>query len=211
MSTDQQTETYTCIACDAPRDADNLFVLEMRDLAKIKGEEDGQENAFITPEDLPDFAVCAGCREPEEKFTLAESLASAERYRRRRSKRQADAEVAKFVSCFSCEESGKKKMIPRLEAMAPGWSGCNIVKGRRLRLVNPNNNPLPYVTSADLLKSGKEGFALCPECMKLAIPVLQNKARELGLSEGVISERIRPQSLVAMFNSVRRKEARTSQ
>lgn len=215
MIADQQTErpqsqVFTCIDCDVPHDAENLFVLPMNELARIKGEDDGPENAFITPEDLPEFAHCLKCREQEEIYTLASAIASSQRYHQRRI---TVVEAKEFVSCFSCEELGKKTMIPRYEAKSPGWVGCNLVKGRRLQLANlqkPNQRPLVYVTSEDLLKEGKEGFVLCPKCMEVAIPVLQKKARELGLSEDTISARIRPQSLFAMIKSVRRKEERES-
>ncbi len=218
MDTNQQTEdlqskkVFTCVDCETPYDTRNLFVLPLRELSKIKGEDDGPENAFIKPEDLPDFAHCANCRESGETYTLASAIIRSQKDNQLRSMSRLQvittkAEVEELVSCFSCQESGKETLVARREARAPGWVGCNIVKGRRLKDANPQNpnqNPLPYVTSEDLLKPGKEGFVLCPKCMELAIPVLRNKARELGVAEDIIFKKIRPQSLVAMLEGVRR-------
>lgn len=214
----QSDKVFTCIDCDVPHDAENLFVLSMRDLAKIKGEDDGPKNAFITPDDLPDFVHCAKCREPGEIYTLAQSIASCQRYHQRRERIRdigrfrsqtivTKAEAAELVSCYSCAEVGKETLIARRMARAPGWVGCNILKGRRLNeenMRNPHKNPRLYVTSEDLLKLGKDGFVLCFQCMEIAIPILRKKGRELGVPEDVIVKKIQSQSLVAMLKGVRR-------
>ncbi len=209
---------FTCVECDAPHDAENLFVLPMNELAKIKGEDDGPENAFITPDDLPDFAVCAECRDPEEVFTLAASIVSSQRYHKRRTRVHnfnrsqpnglvTKAELGELVSCYGCAESGKKTLILRRDAKCPGWVGCNILKGRKLHEKNmqsPHKNSRLYVTSEDLLKSGKEGYVLCDPCMGAAIPVLKKKGRELGVPGHFIAKKIKAQPLVVMLKGVRR-------
>ena len=218
-----QTELFACIECDAKWDTDNLFVPEMSEMAEIKGEDDGPENAFIVVKDLPEFAVCAQCRDPDyERYTLASSIASCQAYHRHRDNRHqgwmsdrsrmvvTEAEANELVSCFRCEELGKKTtLISRRNALAPGWSGCNILKGRRRQLANPRDSgqkALAYVTSRDLLKNGRDSFVACPGCRQALIPELRRMGWELGLSEGTIVQRIRPQSLIAMIASVGKKE-----
>lgn len=214
----QSDKIYTCIECLAPHNAENLFVAALSELAQSKGADDGPENAFVTAEDLPEFAVCANCKYPDDVFTLAESIANSNRYHERRNRQRADrkfrydgvvakAEIKQLVKCYSCEETGKNTLIERRHARAPGWIGCNILKGRKLHeenMHNPHKNRRLYVTSEDLLKDGKEGYAFCIPCIDVAIPVLKKVARTLGVSEDDIANRVRSQSLVKMLQGVRK-------
>jgi hypothetical protein len=211
-------KVYTCIICDAPHDAENLFVGPMDELAQTKGQEDGPENAFIEPEDLPGFAVCVNCRYPDDIYTLAESMASSKRYHEYRNQQRAErklrydafvtkAEANQLVHCCSCQQMGRVTPIKRCQAQSPGWIGCNILKGRKLgesNLHNPHKNRRLYVTSEDLLKDGKDGYAFCIPCIDAAVPVLKRMARTLGVSEEDIANKVRAQSLISMLKGVRR-------
>ncbi len=224
-----QAKMFACCECNQERDGANLFLLELSQIARIKGEKEGKEHSRITPDDLPEFARCWECFDklyPEEKnyYSLAESIASAQAYKAHQqhgkhgaSKRALNArlqstvtiaEAKELVTCFYCEEFyAEVRKLPRGQMQAPGWLGCNILKADRLGIeITDLKDPRVYVSSEDLLKDGNEGFNTCPDCIDELCEELVAKARKFGVSEAAIDRGIRPLSLVAMILGVRRKE-----
>lgn len=227
-------EIYPCSKCGVEHDADNLFLRELSELAQIKREKDVNKKAFLTPADLPGFALCEECSDVDrEPYTLTESFVSCRAWNDRRRRGQnkpnfrrrafnrdqspvvvTDAESEALVSCFNCAAHGAETIIPRIEANAPSWMGCNIKKAYELQatgqLAETDITPatlsrVGYVSSADLLKSGKDGYATCPECMDAVLLDLRKKALDIGFS-GHDADKIQPWSLVQMITGVRRKE-----
>ena len=197
-----QPQIITCVECEEPHPTTDLFIFNLRDLTQVKRDDDGDSSALVTLEDLSDFAACRKCRMTGEDLVLAQAI--------------ANFESDQLVSCFSCAEQGRETLMPRFRARAPGWVGCNILKGYRLKLNeeemrNPHRNPRLYVNSQELLQpGGKEGFALCGSCVGVVVQAFQKKARNIGVPENVVVSRIRAQFILDMLQGVRRKEQRDS-
>lgn len=233
----QSQQLFTCSepGCNAELDADNLFLPELSKLAELKAEELGLKKASITLEDLPYlplYAVCQDHRYPDDKYTLAESIASVIRYHQRRSKgnggyhRQkkfakanqpqatvTEAEANELVKCF-CGDS-----TPRHKAKAPGWMGCNILQVYRhhyegelegVKKTPAELGQMGYITSEDLLKSGEDGLVHCAKCMPTVIEDLKQKARDFGVPEEEIAAKIQEWSVIDMIIGVRKKEQRVA-
>jgi hypothetical protein len=213
METYQQTEVpqpqkklIVCIECRKPYDAKNLFVDDsMHELVEIKREDEkiGDKSALIlTPEELCDYAVCVQCRWPEENTTLALAM--------------ANFEAEQLVSCYSCAVAGKETLIPRRRARAPGWVGCNILKGQRLQfddsqMQNPHRNRRLYVDSKELLNPGsKDGFALCSNCSGGEVAALKQLGYQYRVPKDIIFRKIRVQMVTDMLDGVRMAEERHS-
>ena len=230
-TTQQQRQMFTCSepGCNAKLDADNLFLPEMSELRKLKAERLNVEEAFIVPEDVPFYALCENHRYDDDTYTLAKSIASAEQYQQRRnsggggSRRPkkkfyrsesqvvvTEAEANELVACLMC-----RNQIPRNEAQAPSWMGCNILQAHMhhydgelvgVKKTFAELSKIGYVTSADMLKSGEDGFSICEGCVPAVIEDLKQKARDFGISEEEIAEKIQAWSVINMILGVRRKE-----
>jgi hypothetical protein len=192
-------ELISCVECNAPHDAKHLFVHTMMDLTRIN-------SAIVTLDNLSHFAYCAKCRESGENTTLAWAI--------------ANFEAEQLVSCFSCANNNKETLMPRRAARAPGWVGCNILKGHRLSLSeaemlvalqNTNRNSILYIDSKELLKPGaKDGFALCRECEFNVVSDFKKLGYKYDVPKDTIYKRIRSESLMYMLCGVRAKEERDS-
>lgn len=223
---ESQPQVFACANCQKQRTMDILFVPSIQRMVAAKNEKEGTEFSKLTPEDLVAHMVCEDCKVPKQTYYLVATTMAKIQDRQDRSNSIAavlavtptpatdeapplpaaapepDPEAEEIVSCCFCEE----EKMPRKQATAPGWMGCQMLKAGRLQHAGMTKKPFVHVGSEDLLKSGPEGYVVGPKCLEVLIPALKEAARALGSLEGDIAKSIKPFHVMGMIKGARVRE-----
>lgn len=223
---ESQPQVYTCTNCQKQRTMDSLFVPSIQRMAAAKNEKEGTEFTKLQPADLPKHAVCEDCKVPKQTYyPMASAMAKVQDFQDRSNSiaaalvvtptptadealhlptvpLESDAEAEEIVTCCFCEE----EKMPRKQATAPGWMGCQMLKAGRLQHAGMTKKPFVHVGSEDLLKSGPEGYVVGPKCMEVLIPALKEAARALGSLEGDIAKSLKLFHVMGMIKGARVRE-----